>query len=110
MQFEIDQWVWLRLQHRSATTITLKAHRNLTPRFYEPYKVLAHIGTVAYKLELLARAMIHDIFHVSLLNPFHGSPPDSTPPLPELHHGHLMPTPKKIVRSHLDRGVWELLV
>ena len=39
----------------------------LSPKYYGPYKVLQNIGTMAYKLELLASSQVHPIFHVSCL-------------------------------------------
>jgi len=39
-----------------------------TPNFYSPYKVLKHIGPLAYRLELSRLSKIHLIFHVSFLN------------------------------------------
>jgi len=39
----------------------------LSPKYYGPYKVLQKIGTMAYKLELLASSLVHPNFHVSCL-------------------------------------------
>ena len=39
----------------------------LSPHFYGPYKVLARIGIVSYRLELPSNARIHPVFHVSQL-------------------------------------------
>lgn len=36
-----------------------------------PYKILAKIGKVVYKIELLEEDRIHTVFHVSHLKPFH---------------------------------------
>ena len=36
-------------------------------KIHGPYKVLQNIGTMAYKLELLASSRVHPVFHVSCL-------------------------------------------
>jgi hypothetical protein len=44
-----------------------KKDNKLSPKYYGPYKVLQEIGTMAYKLELLASSRVHPVFHVSCL-------------------------------------------
>jgi len=39
----------------------------LSPRFYDPYKIIKIIGQVSYQLDLPPKARIHLVFHVSLL-------------------------------------------
>ena len=50
-------------QQRFSTTITSK----LNPKYYGPFPIIAKVGEVAYKLQLLEGVMIHSVFHVSLL-------------------------------------------
>jgi len=47
---------------------------------------------------------------VSLLKKFEGTPPTSVVPLPDLLNGRVIPSPEKVIRVRLNRGVWELLV
>ena len=53
-------------------------------QFYGPYRVVERVSKVAYQLELLEDSCMHPIFHVSLLNCFHGLLLELTPPLPSL--------------------------
>lgn len=50
--FNVGDMVFLCLQPYKKTSLKLKGHKNLVPRFYEPYKILQKIGHVAYKFEL----------------------------------------------------------
>jgi hypothetical protein len=82
----------------------------LGPKFFGPYKVLERVGEVANKLELPPGARIHDVFHVGLLKPFHGTPPGQPPALPLVQHGRVLVEPKKVLKSRLARGWHRLLV
>jgi hypothetical protein len=109
-EFQVGEWVWLRLQHREAAGITPLKQSKLFPRFFGPYQVIDWIGEVAYRLQLPAWARIHDVFHVALLKKFEGNPPSSVVPLPVMRQGRLLPVPLKIVKAWLNRGSWEILV
>ncbi|WVZ76926.1 hypothetical protein U9M48_024844 [Paspalum notatum var. saurae] len=110
LSFQVGDWVWLRLHHRTATAITTAASSKLGPRFYGPYEVIERIGEVAYRLRLPVGAKIHDVFHVALLKAFNGTPPSSMVPLPPILHGRVLPQPHAVLRARLSRGVWEVLV
>jgi hypothetical protein len=110
--FDVGDWVWLRLHHRTVVGITPACATKLGHRYFGHYLVLACVGSVAYHLQLPPNARIHDVFHVALLKPFTGTPPSSDipVPLPALVHGRVVPVPLSVVRGRLYRGVWELLV
>jgi hypothetical protein len=92
LTFEEGDWVWLRLHHRNAVEITELKQAKLYPHFYGPYQVLGCIGSVTYHLQLPAKAFIHDVFLVSMLKKFEGSPPDRIVPLPPIQHGRVILT------------------
>jgi hypothetical protein len=108
--FQEGDWVWLRLQQRTTVAISAAAHSKLSPKYYGPYKILQHISKISYKLELPSRAKIHNVFHVSVLKKYEGAAPKQIVPLPDLLHGRVLPTPDRVLRARLNKGVWELLV
>ena len=57
--------------------------KKLLPRFIGPFKIVARIGPVAYRLELPEEYQIHNVFHVSLLKPYHASADAAQPPPPD---------------------------
>ena len=66
--FDVGDWVFLRLQpYKQMSLKQAKKDNKLSLKYYGPYKVLQKIGTMAYKLELLASSRVHPIFHVSCL-------------------------------------------
>jgi len=91
--FAPGDWAWLRLHHRTAAGITDSSAAKLAPRFYGPYQVLERVGPVAYRLQLPARAKIHNVFHVVFLKWFTGDAPAAVVPLPPIVHGRVVPAP-----------------
>ena len=54
--------VWLNSKY-----IKTKQNRKLEVKFFGPFQVLHPVGKQAYKLKLLKKWKIHNVFHVSLL-------------------------------------------
>ena len=64
----MGDWIFLRLQpYKQMSLKQAKKDNKLSPKYYGPYRVLQNIGTMAYKLELLASSRVHPVFHVSRL-------------------------------------------
>ena len=66
-QYQINEKVWLEAKNLSLPYQTLK----LAPRCHGPFTILQRVSPVAYKLELPPTWTIHDVFHTSLLTPYH---------------------------------------
>jgi hypothetical protein len=110
VEFQVGDWVWLRLHQRLANAITDKAAGKLAPRYCGPYKIQERVGKLAYRLELPPRARIHCVFHVVFLKKFEGEPPAEVVPLPVIRHGRVVPIPSQVIKARLNRGTWEVLV
>ncbi len=65
--FKIGDKVWLLRKNIATTRPCVK----LDYKRLEPFKIMEFIGHVAYWLELPPRFKIHDVFHVSSLEPYH---------------------------------------
>ena len=57
-----DEKVWLNSKY-----IKTKQNCKLEAKFFGPFRVLHPVGKQAYKLELLKKWRIYDVFHVLLL-------------------------------------------
>jgi hypothetical protein len=82
----------------------------LRPKFFGPFKVLEHVGDVAYLLELPVGAKLHDVFHVGLLKQYCGEEPAGPGTLPTICHGCARLEPAKVIKSHLAQRRHEVLV
>src|SRR5712672_522866 len=65
-EFEIGQKVWLEGKNIKRPYDSPK----LSPKRYGPFRVVAKISPVAYKLQIPATWQVHDVFHASLLTPY----------------------------------------
>ncbi|KAL0361081.1 UNVERIFIED_CONTAM: hypothetical protein Sradi_3792600 [Sesamum radiatum] len=82
-EFEVGDEVFLKLQPYRQTTVALKKQLKFSTKHFGPYKVLARVEKVAYKLALPPGAKIRPVFHVSLLKKKTGSKYFSSMDLPE---------------------------
>ena len=72
-EFDIGDWVYLRLQPYQQTFVTLRRNLKLAPRFFGPFQVISRIGSMAYRLQLPESSQIHLVFHVSQLKKMVGA-------------------------------------
>jgi hypothetical protein len=80
-EFQVGEFVLLKLQPYAQKTVVNRPYPKLSFKFFGPFKIVARIGAVAYRLELPENAQIHPVFHVSQLKAFH---PKHTPVFAEL--------------------------
>ncbi|GJX79203.1 hypothetical protein Tco_0327352 [Tanacetum coccineum] len=66
-EIEVDSWVYVKLQPYRQATMRKEKYSKLSAKFFGPYKVVARVGKVAYRLALPVEAQIHPMFHVSEL-------------------------------------------
>ena len=81
--FDVSDWVYLNLQPYRQVFVPNRPYRQvsipnrsfhkLATLYYELYKVLKVISTVAYPLELLKGTKIYLIFYISLLKKHHNN-------------------------------------
>jgi hypothetical protein len=64
-QFQVREMVLLNVQPYAQHSVVSRPCQKLAFKFFGPYKVLEHIGSVAYHLELPDSAQVHLVFHVS---------------------------------------------
>jgi hypothetical protein len=108
--YVVGDWALLRLCQRAPSSLPQQTTGKLKPRFLGPYRVIELIKDVVVRLELPPQARIHDVFHVGTLKKYVGTPSSTPPPLPDIHHGVIVPEPAQVDHVRLARGVQQVLV
>ena len=86
LTFKTNDWVLLKFpkvrlkytcgkNREGQPTGHQKYYAKLAKRYYGPFQVLKPINETAYQLKLPNHWLIHNAFHVSLLKPYKGEPP-----------------------------------
>ena len=107
----------LKLQPYRQKLLKKKFNVKLSQRYYGPFKVLKHVGEVAYKLELPESSFLHPMFHVTALKKMVGEPEHVVEELPSFdEEGKLLLKPEVVLhyRKHKkgkgSDNVWQVLI
>lgn len=66
--FDVRDMVFLRLVPYQHQSLPKHYFHKLQPKFYGPFKVLAKVGSVAYKIDVRSTSKLHPVFHHLLLD------------------------------------------
>lgn len=67
----------------STKNLQLPAFQNkkLAPKWVGPFRILQKVGSLSYKLDLPGHLKLHNVFHVTLLKKYIGTPPNRPAPI-----------------------------
>ena len=74
LEFELGDWIYLKILPMKGV-MKFGTNRKHILRYVGPYDILKRVGSVAYELKFPKElAMIHPVFHVSMLKKCIGDP------------------------------------
>lgn len=110
-EFQVGDWVYLRLQPYCQKAVAMRKNMKLSPRFFGPFQVVQRIGLVAYKLALPPSSQIHPVSCMMLKLGQHVTALPTLPPVD--CHGEIKPEPEAILSHRMikkrDMAVTEVL-
>ncbi|KAJ1021274.1 hypothetical protein NDA18_005515 [Ustilago nuda] len=109
IEFKVGDMVYINCQNWKTRQPTLK----LDTRFAGPYPVQERVGCQAYRITLTANLRVHDVFHVSMLEPARTSslPQQSEQPtIPSLPDEDLNFEVEALVKERTHNGTTEYKV
>lgn len=82
LSFQVGDWVLLSSKHLDLA----QPSRKLASKYYGPFKISKRIGDngTAYRLELPSHLRIHNVFHVSSLEPYYPASPAALVPADDM--------------------------
>ncbi|XP_077251698.1 uncharacterized protein LOC143890899 isoform X2 [Tasmannia lanceolata] len=83
-QLEVGSWVLLQFQPYRQHFLVRRTFQKRSKKYYGPYEIKATIRKGSYKLTLPEGSQILPVFHISLLKPYYGPPPQAVCQLPTL--------------------------
>lgn len=100
VHFHVGDYVYIKLPPYRQTTIVFWANLKLSPQFYDPFRIEAKIGQVAYRLKLQPASRIHNVFLVSQLRKHLGvHPVTASSLLPATEDVPALPQPELVLDS-----------
>ena len=112
VSFEVGALVYLKLRPYRQQSVSHRIYQKLAAKYFGPYRVIAKVGKVAYKLDRPPSSRIHPVFHCSQLKAALGVD-RVVHPLPEgcLDEVDAVPEPLEVLATRYDaEGYLELLV
>jgi hypothetical protein len=82
--FRLGDMVYLKMLPHKETALGRGNPLKLASKWYGPFKIIQTVGRRAYKLQLPAGTLLHDVFHVSNLKKHIGDSAVPNPSLPLL--------------------------
>ena len=102
-EFQVGELVYLRLQPYVQASVVQRVSQKLGFKYFGPYKILARVGNVSYKLQLPENSKIHPVIHVSQLKKAVRSTDTVSAELPLTFVDLLAVQPARIVEDRLVR-------
>ncbi|KAH0712400.1 hypothetical protein KY289_008359 [Solanum tuberosum] len=75
--YKVDDMVLVKFNRRQFKALR-SVHQNLVQKYEGPFKIVAKVGKISYKVELPPHFKIHPVFHTCVLKPYHEDRKDSS--------------------------------